>query len=139
MPPPMDGHLGVLLAGGSDTNVAEIRQLTWERGGSEEDTSSMNNPRVSITKVKVTGSLRVWTFQLPGTDPAQDAGQALFVVNDTVAVKFQPQGAGAGKPQLAGTIRVTKESVDQAHDGKIESTFNFELDGATDWTRTAQT
>jgi hypothetical protein len=133
---PIRGFNGVLLIGA--VQIAEVRGWEYRRGGDEEDTSVMGTERISLVKVVVTGTITVYANQFPGTDPAQDPGQALLEVGDEVALILHPNGTGAGKPALNGTAIILEElaSADQA--GQVEGTYNFRLQGSTDWVRAAQ-
>lgn len=135
---PISGFGGVIELGGSPTTLGEVRSWSYTREGEEEDTSVMGTTRTSITNIKVSGSLTLYANHFTMSDPAQDAGQALLDVNDVVACILYPNGKGTGKPQLAEDIRILSEEVSAEHDGYVELEITFEVDGADDWTRTAQ-
>lgn len=64
---------------------------------------------------------------LPGTDPAQDAGQAIFVPGAQISCAIQPNGTGAGKPRL--------EWLDVTITGR---TFAGVVDGVPTWNVTGR-
>lgn len=130
------GFNGVVLSGA--TPVAEIRSWEYTRGGEEQDTSVMGTTRTSLVNIKVTGTITVYANQFPGTDPAQDAGQATLTVGSSVTLSLHPNGTGSGKPELTGTALITEEVASAEQDGQVEGTFNFEVTGADDWTRNTQ-
>lgn len=135
---PIRGFGGVIELGGTPETLGEVRSWSYRREGEEQDTSVMGTTRTDIVNVKVSGTLSLYANHFPGSDPAQDAGQALLSVNQVVACILYPNGKGAGKPQLSANIKVTAEGVESSHDGHVELEFPYEIDGADDWTRSAQ-
>lgn len=135
---PISGFNGVIELGGTPETMGELRSWEYTREGEEEDTTVMGTARVSIINIKVQGRLTFYCNNWPGTVPAQDAGQALLQVDDVVACKLYPNGIGSGKPQLAANIRIKTEGGSANATGYAEGEVAFEIDGATDWTRTAQ-
>lgn len=135
---PIRGFGGVIELGGTPETLGEVRSWAYTREGEEEDTSVMGTTRTSITNIKVVGTLTLYANHFTMSDPAQDAGQALLDVDSVVACTLYPNGKGTDKPQLVANIRVTSEEVSAEHDGYVELEIGFEVDGADDWTRTAQ-
>lgn len=133
---PIKGFNGVLLSGATPIN--EVRSVQYNVEGDEEDTSVMGTTRTSLVNIKTRGSIEVYTQDLPGTDPAQDAGQALFNIDAVFGLIWRPNGTGSGKPELTGNIRVTSKAVTQEQDGHSTTTFNFEVDGAEEFAEAAQ-
>lgn len=136
MPLPIRGFDGVVKIGA--VTVAEITGWEYTRSGDTEDTSVMGTRRSSLTNIKVTGSISGYANNFPGTDPAQDAGQALLTVGSEVDLHLFPNGEGSGKPELVGNCLITSENNTQDQGGYSEISFDFELSGAEDWTRSAQ-
>lgn len=130
------GFNGTLSADASP--VGELRSWNYTRSGTEEDTSVMGVTRVSLGNIAVTGALTVYLNSFAGTDPAQDAGQALLKVGDEVVAVLRPNGVGAGKPELTGTILITEQGASAEQDGQVEGTFNFQLQNVDDWVETVQ-
>lgn len=60
---------------------------------------------------------------LSGTDPVQDVGQALIIEGANISLMIQPNGAGAGKPQLS-CLDAFIESVAWAGDAQGAWTWN---------------
>ena len=135
---PIRGFGGVVELGGTPDTLGEIRSWSYTREGEQEDTSVMGTTRTSITNIKVSGSFTLYANHFTMTVPARDDGQALFDVDAVVACTLYPNGKGAGKPQLAEDIRILSEEVAAEHDGYVELEIGFEIDGADDWVRTAQ-
>lgn len=135
---PIRGFGGVIELGGTPETLGEVRSWSYTREGEEEDTSVMGTTRTSITNIKVSGSLTLYANHFVMTDPARDAGQALLAVDSVVACSLFPNGKGTGKPELQANIRITSEEVTAEHDGFVELDVDYEVDGADDWTRTAQ-
>lgn len=135
---PIRGFNGVVRAGGSDTVVGEVRSWEYTMDASVQDTSVMGTARTDIVNTRVRGSLTLFAQNLPGTDPAPDSGQALLTVGSSVALDLHPNGTGSGKPSLTGTVIITAERGSQEYNGHAMLSLDFELTGASDWTRTAQ-
>lgn len=135
---PIKGFEGVIELGGTPETMGEVRSWEYTREGEEEDTTVMGTTRVQVVNITVEGTLTFYANHLPGTVPAQDAGQALLVVDDVIACNLYPNGKGAGKPQLSANIRITSENVSADASGFVEGEIGFTIDSADDWTRSAQ-
>lgn len=132
------GCFGIVLAGGSDTNVGEIRTWEYTESAQRIDASVMGNctKKFVAGAKETTGRITAWWNLGPGTDPTQDAGQALLTVGASVALKLHPNGTGSGKPELSGTVTITEVGASADVDGIVQANFGFALDG--EWTQAAQ-
>lgn len=77
--------------------------------------------------VETTITLDGYSAHLPGTDPAQDTGQATIVPGAQISLAIQPNGTGSGKPRI--------EWLDVAVTGRV---FAGVVDGAWTWNVTCR-
>ena len=135
---------GVVLAGTVDvtpaTPVGEITGYDVAETAEESDVSVMGTCLKSYLAgpVETAITLDGFSAHLPGTDPAQDSGQALFIPGAQLSMGIQPNGTGSGKPQLIWLdVTVTGRTFAGVVDGSPTWNVETRANGATD--DTAQT
>jgi hypothetical protein len=119
------------------TPVGEISGYDVAETAEEIDVSPMGGCTKSYLggPVETAITLDGFSAHLPGTDPAQDAGQALFVPGGQLSMAIQPNGTGAGKPQLEWLdVTVTGRTFAGVVDGSPTWNIEARANGATDET-----
>lgn len=119
---------GEVFAGAKDatpaTAVGFVNGYNYAETAEEIEVSVMGNCNKQYLGGAVEGVLTLDGFSrhTPGTNPAQDPGQALFIPGNQISLAIQPNGTGSGKPRL--------EWVDATITGR---TFAGVFEGAPTW------
>jgi hypothetical protein len=120
------GCFGVIQVG-SAVDVGELTAWDFAETAAEIDTSAMGDCTASSIAgaVKTTGNMSVsWD--------SGDAGQALMIVGETVAMDVNPAGLSAGESYSNPAVLILSKAITSSVDDVVKTDYTYSINGA--WT-----
>ena len=104
----------------SSTTVGELRSYSLEQTADTIEDTSMGDSTRSYKS-----ALKGWSGSASLFFDEADAGQLLFVLGTSIALKVYPEGASSGDKYYYGDAIITGSNVSASFDGMVEAEITF--------------